>query len=217
MGAEAIVFDLDGTLLNTLDDIADSANCALEANGFPSHPTEAFRHYVGEGVKNLFKRALPKSESSEAAIAACVESFQVLYSDRWHVQTKPYPGVPELLDELSEIGLPITVLSNKPDDFTKQCVNRFFPEWRFSMVLGHRENRPLKPHPAGARHIAATLGVAGKDILFLGDSGVDMRTALASGMIPIGASWGFRSTKELLENGARAVISHPLELLQWAI
>ena len=215
MGAEAIIFDLDGTLIDTLDDIADSANCALRANGFPTHPTEAFRLYVGEGVETLFERALPAGKSDTATIAACVKSYQARYKDRWHIQSKPYPGIPELLDELSEMQLPIAVFSNKPDGFTKQCINRFFPGCRFSIVLGHRNGTPLKPHPSGAYYIASEIGVPPANTLFLGDSGVDMKTARASGMTPIGALWGFRSKEELLESGAKAVIDHPSESLQW--
>ncbi len=209
----AVLFDLDGTLLDTLADIAHSANDALEGLGFPTHEIASYRLFVGEGLRMLFRRALPAESRTEAAIDRCAEGFREAYGRQWNVRTRPYDGIPDLLDALTARGTRMAVLSNKPDLFTKRCVDEYLPQYPFQMVLGHRDGVPRKPDPAGANEILDALDVRPEQAAYLGDSATDMKTALGVGAYAVGALWGFRSRDELQENGAEAVISHPMELL----
>jgi len=210
----AVLFDLDGTLLDTLADLADSMNAALEGLGFPRHPVEAYRYFVGDGVKMLVARALPERHRSEETIGRTAESMRTEYARRWDCKTRPYEGIPELLSALSERGVAMAVLSNKPDDSTKLCVSRLLPDWRFAAVQGVSETVLPKPDPTGAEHVTRGLGIPAGEFLYLGDTDTDMKTAVAAGMFPVGAAWGFRTADELRANGARAVIDRPTELLE---
>lgn len=213
MRFQAVVFDLDGTLLNTLEDIAHSANSALVRYGFPSHGVDEYRYFVGEGLTMLISRALPAEKRNDDIVSDCVKAFNENYSRNWNVNTTPYQGVLELLNELTAKHLKMAILSNKPDDSTKHCVRELLPYKSFEMVLGQREGTPRKPDPAGALEIAETLGIAPPQFLYLGDSGIDMQTATRAGMFPVGALWGFRSAEELRTHGAQVVIDRPMELL----
>ena len=176
-----MLFDLDGTLLDTLEDIARSANQVLEEQGFPAHPLDAYRQFIGDGIGNLFQRAFPTGvpRDDPALVARCVEGFRETYGRGWNVATRPYPGIPELLDALVSRSLGLAVLSNKPDAFIRQCVDEYLARWPFRAVFGDREGVPRKPDPAGALEAAGRLGVSPEAILYLGDSSVDMTTAVA--------------------------------------
>lgn len=212
MPLNAVIFDLDGTLLNTLADIGDSANGALEKRGFPAHPLESYRNFIGDGAGQLIRRVLPEESRDEALIQACLEDFQREYGRNWNVQTKPYPGVPEMLDLVVSSGLIPAVLSNKPDKFTQKCVNELLPKWRFEVILGASGAFPRKPDPAGALEVARRLNIAPAQFLYVGDSGVDMQTAVAAGMFAVGVLWGFRGREELRQGGAQVLIEHPMEI-----
>jgi phosphoglycolate phosphatase len=209
----AVIFDLDGTLLDTLADIADAMNAALERMGFPGHETPAYRYLTGDGVRALAERSIPGPAKDEAAVAACIQGFRSQYAERWGTKTRPYPGILELLTELSERRIKLSVLSNKLDEFTRRAVRDFLPGFEFSFIIGAKPDRPPKPDPAGALLISSGIGIPPSQIIYLGDTGVDMLTAVRAGMFPVGALWGFRDEKELRENGAGAVISNPGELL----
>ncbi|OGR03549.1 MAG: HAD family hydrolase [Deltaproteobacteria bacterium RIFOXYD12_FULL_50_9] len=210
---EAVIFDLDGTLLDTLADLADSVNRVLLGKGLPDHPLDAYRYFVGEGATMLIRRALPKSHQDEATIQAFLNCFIADYSKNWHVSTRPYPGIPEMLTQLASRDLQLAVLSNKPDDFTKLCVTRFLPATGFAAVFGQRPETARKPDPAGALAIARLLDLPPAAFLYLGDTGIDMETAKVAGMFAVGATWGFRPAAELLQHGAQEVINHPAELI----
>jgi phosphoglycolate phosphatase len=210
----AVLFDLDGTLLDTLEDIADSANAVLAPLGLPTHPLAAYKLFVGEGVRRLFERALPQDQRDAAIVALCAENFNDEYGRRWNANSRPYDGILPLLVQLTAKRLPLAILSNKPQAFTEQCVNHFFPSGTFTIVLGQRAGIPPKPDPAGAIEIARGLSLPPGTIAYLGDSNIDMQTAVRAGMHPIGAAWGFRSREELLASGAAAVIEGPAELLK---
>ncbi|NUO08817.1 MAG: HAD family hydrolase [Candidatus Brocadia sp.] len=210
---EAILFDLDGTLLDTLEDLANAANNVLERNGFPTHDMDAYRYMVGDGAVVLMRRAIPEARRDDTTIHDCVQAFREEYGRCWNVKTRPYDGVPEMLDTVAAHGLKMAVLSNKPDDFTKQCVTEFLPHWTFCMVLGQHDSLPLKPDPAGAKEIAKCLNVPPPNFIYLGDTAIDMKTAVATGMFPVGALWGFRTAPELLEGGARVLIKRPMDVL----
>ncbi len=210
---EAIIFDLDGTLLDTLEDIGAAVNRVLEKRNVPVHPMEAYRKFVGDGARQLVERALPDGMRSEAVIQTFLEAFLEDYGRNWNVNTRPYPGVEAMLDELARRRLKMAVLSNKPHAFTQQCVKELLSRWRFDAIVGDSEGLPKKPHPAGALRIAESLHVPPERILYLGDSDVDMKTAVAARMYPVGALWGFRSREELVANGAEATIEHPQDVV----
>ena len=215
MKIEGIIFDLDGTLLDTLEDIADTANQMLRKHGFPIHELNEYRYLVGDGIKTLIYRSLPAENRQEQTIQDCLITYREYYERNWNVHTQPYAGVPELLQALAKTPLKTAVLSNKKHEFTVRCAQAFLPDHAFALVLGHREGKSaLKPDPACALEIAQQLGIAPERFLFMGDTGIDMQTALAAGMFPVGALWGFREKEELLQSGAKAIIAQPLELLK---
>lgn len=210
----AVLFDLDGTLLDTLSDIAGALNRVLAARGLPTHPVPAYRLMVGSGMSVLVERALPAEARSDDALRAAVErEAREAYAAEPVVRTRPYDGVRELLVQLRSRDVVLAVLSNKPDAMVAHVVERFFGASGFAAVRGHVERTPPKPDPSGARELLAFIGVGAADALYLGDSDVDMETARRSGMTPVGAAWGFRGEAELRAAGAAAVIHHPGELV----
>lgn len=213
MKFKGVVFDLDGTLLNTIEDLAGSANTILQRRGYPVHDVEKYKYFVGNGIAELLRRALPSYIKDENLISQCVDDMREEYNKRMTLKTRPYPGIPELLDRLAELGIKMAILSNKPHPATKLITAQLLSKWEFDSVLGERPDVPRKPDPKGAFETAKHLEIMPEDILYLGDSGVDMVTANNAGMYGVGAAWGFRTADELKENGAKAVIHNPLELL----
>jgi phosphoglycolate phosphatase len=211
MRYSAIMFDLDGTLADTLADIATAANAVLIALGRPTHDVAAYRRFVGHGARWLFEQALGETHHDLAARAKTM--LESHFAEHGHPLTQPYAGVTDMLDALSERGVVMTVLSNKPDAAAKHTVDAQFGRWTFAKVLGHREDLPLKPDPASARLICDELNIAASQWLYLGDSEVDMQTAKAASMFAVGATWGFRDRDELLAAGADRLIDHPSQLL----
>jgi phosphoglycolate phosphatase len=204
---------LDGTLLDTLTDIAVSANLVLESLGYPPHELDGYREYVGAGVRVLFERALPDGAADDATVSRCAELFRDEYGRHWNVATRPYDGIAELLEAVVQRGVKMAVLSNKPDAFTRRCVEHYLSAWPIDPVLGQREGIPRKPDPAGVLEILESWKTPADRCLYLGDSNIDMQTAVAAGVYAVGATWGFRSAEELLSSGARRLIEHPLDLL----
>ncbi len=213
MNYKAVLFDLDGTLLDTLEDIACSMNATLSNAGFPTHPVEAYRGFVGAGIANLVRRALPERCADERTVQQHVSAMIDEYGKRWADNTKPYPEIPELLNELTARKIKMAVLSNKMEDFTKEMVKTLLGDWRFEEVLGAQPAMPQKPDPAGALFISRQCGIRPEECLYLGDSNIDMQTAVNAGMHPIGALWGFQTADQLLAAGAQKLIAKPLELL----
>lgn len=213
MKFRAIIFDLDGTLLNTLEDLANSMNSVLVRFGFPAWEVEKYKYFIGNGIGNLVRKVLPPGSCNEATVAVCLAAFREEYGRRWAEKTRPYDGIPELLDELVKRNMQMAVLSNKADNFTRQIVAGLLPRWKFNAVFGERSSVPKKPDPVAAIEIAQLFGIPAGNFLYLGDTGIDMKTANAAGMYAVGALWGFRNAEELLENGAKALIAKPQELL----
>jgi phosphoglycolate phosphatase len=213
MKYKAILFDLDGTLLDTLEDIADSMNAVLVQSGFPAHPVDSYRTLVGDGIVNLVHRALPEERRNDKTVSECVASMRDEYSRRWDNKSRPFPGVEEMLNRLTEIGAPISIFSNKPHDFTILTVEKLLPHWSFLSVQGIREGNPMKPDPSVPLEIARTISIKPSQFVYTGDTSTDMKTAVAAGMFPVGVTWGFRSAEELKQHGARKLISEPSELL----
>jgi phosphoglycolate phosphatase len=213
MSFRAVVFDLDGTLLDTYEDLADSLNAVLAAMGRLPLPAESVKDYIGDGVEALVRRALGDAASPEN-VTRCAAMFREEYGRRWACKTRPFEGVVELIASLEARKVPIGVLSNKPDAFTQNCVAKLLPADAFDVVLGAKPEIPRKPDPAGARWMAERLGVRPEETLYLGDTATDMQTAVSAGMAAIGATWGYRSADELMAHGAARLISKPEELLQ---
>jgi phosphoglycolate phosphatase len=211
----AVLFDLDGTLLNTLQDIADSVNKGLEYLGFPQHNTEAYKNLVGEGREVLAQRALPENHRDNGTVHKLLAYINAEYTAHWADNTRPYPGIPELLDALTANDIKMTVLSNKADDLTKMNVSKMLSRWRFALIVGSKPAVPNKPDPTAALQIVKQLDISPAEFLYLGDSGIDMETAKGAGMYPVGALWGFRSAEELLAAGAKALIKQPQALLNF--
>lgn len=210
----ALIFDLDGTLLNTLEDIASSGNTVLARHGFPGHDLDDYRYFVGEGSAMLVERMLPAGKRDDNSVKLYLGEYSEEYSRNWNMTTKPYDGVPEVLDGLKALGLKLAVLSNKQDEDTKKCVTEFLPDGSFDIVMGYNGAIPHKPDPTGALQIADLLNVVPEQILYVGDTAIDMKTAVAAGMFPVGAVWGFRSSQELKDNGAQILIERPQEILR---
>jgi phosphoglycolate phosphatase len=210
----AVIFDLDGTLLDTIDDLADSMNHVLQESELPEHPVEAYFRFIGNGMAKLVERALPEEFRVDAGqLATFTEAFRVAYEARWNQKSKPYDGIPEVLDALVAAKIPLAVCSNKPDPFTQKCVAQLLPKWDFARVQGHSDAFPRKPDPASTIDIARELAIAPADAWFIGDSDVDMQTAVAAGTKAVGVLWGFRSESELRAAGAAHIVATPGELL----
>jgi len=211
MNPEALIFDLDGTLLDTLKDLAVSVNTVLKNNGFPTHPVDAFRYFVGRGVDYMLRQALPESERSKEKISKYVDEFSRHYARHWADFTQPYPGIPRMLQQLAK-DFPLAVLSNKPHAFTEKCVSQLLGDIPFAFVWGHREAYPRKPEPDSALALAELMQVQPSHILYIGDTSIDMQTANRAGMFAAGVAWGFRPVDELNANGARHIFHHPDEI-----
>ncbi len=211
---QAVLFDADGTLLDSLQDLADSMNATLGRFGFPVHETEKYKYFVGDGMENLVRRTLPDSAALDpSTISKCVETMRDIYAGNWNKKTRPYAGIPELLDGLTDRGIMMTVLSNKPHDFTEKVIGELLPSWNFQIVMGERPAVPRKPDPTSAIEIARRLAIQPENFVYLGDTATDMKTANSAGMYAVGALWGFRTSEELLANGAKKLIHNPTDLL----
>jgi phosphoglycolate phosphatase len=211
----AVVFDLDGTLLDSLRDIADSMNTVLRRLGYPGYSVEDYKRLVGDGVTALIENALPAGAIGRHSVEDVGRMLGQEYVLNWNRHTRPYPGIPRLLDSLQERGVRLNILSNKLEEFTRLAAETFLGRWRFDKVIGFRPDLPRKPDPAGALSIAREAGIPAAEFLYLGDSDTDMQTAVAAGMYPVGALWGFRTEEELRAHGARALVRRPEEILSF--
>ena len=211
-----MIFDLDGTLLNTLDDLADSANFMLESMGFPTHYTEEYKYFVGNGIPKLIERCLPENARSEKFQKQALEIFSKRYGEHYTDKTRPYEGIPEMLDELAENGVKLAVASNKADAFTQALVKRFFGE-RFDIIRGSLPGVPRKPSPEIVYGIMSEIGAEKSETVFVGDSGVDITTAKNAGVRSIGCLWGFRTKEELISAGAVNIAETPEQIPEFTV
>lgn len=210
----AVLFDLDGTLLDTLDDLADSGNAVLLAHGFEAHSVGAYRNFIGDGMGKLVERIFPSEAVADPdVLEQRLQEYKQAYQDRWRNKSKVYDGISELLGKLSEQGIKTGVLTNKAHAFAVKCVEEYFSDHPWDVVLGQREGVPRKPDAAGANDALAEMGVKAEEAIFVGDSSVDMQTAVNAGIKAVGVSWGFRGREELIANGASLVIDAPRELV----
>ena len=207
-----VMFDLDGTLLNTLEDLADSVNFALNINSYPVHDYEDYNNMVGKGAYNLITQALPEDARNEEIIKKVLNDFSNSYAKNSAVKTRVYDGIIEALKRVEETGVAMAVLSNKPDRYMEDIKQRYFDDINFKAFRGKREGIPVKPDPSGAELIASEIGVTLENSIYIGDSSVDIETAKNTGMFACGVLWGFRTKKELLEYGADLIVDNPSEL-----
>lgn len=213
MEYKAVMFDLDGTLLDTIDDLADSMNIVLQRYGFPSYNVNDYCNFIGSGLKHLVNMSLPEAVRNEANINKFTEELNDEYRRLWDNKTKIYEGVEELLNELEEKSITKVILSNKPDEFVQVICKKYFSKWDFKYISGSFSDKPRKPNPKMAIEITRKLDIKPEHFVYMGDSGIDMKTANAAGMYAVGCLWGFREADELLKYGAKKLISSPYELL----
>lgn len=212
MNTKLVIFDLDGTLLNTIGDLAVACNAMLALRALPQHTYEEYCHFVGNGILRLVERALPEPLRTPENVALARADFVKYYTEHIDVHTKPYAGIPELIDDLHRRGILLAVASNKFQAGTEKLIRLFFPAAPFAVVFGQREGVPLKPDPAVVGEILARTGVTREETLYVGDSGVDMETAAAAGVRSVGVTWGFRSREELVQAGAQHLVDHPAQI-----
>lgn len=213
MANRAVIFDLDGTLLDTLADLAASVNRVLARRGYPQHDLDEYCWFIGHGSAVLITRALPAAERTPDGIRACLQELLDDYGKNWHTLTRPYEGILDLLQAIAERHIPMAVVTNKPHRFAALMIGHYFGRTSFCSVAGQRDGIPKKPDPSQALTAARNMGAPAESCIFLGDSAVDMETARRAGMIAVGAGWGFRPAAELHEAGAMHVIDHPLDLI----
>jgi len=211
---QAVLFDLDGTLLDTIGDIADSMNLALQNRDLPQNDEETYKTFIGQGIREFVTRSIPANKSNDELVLSLIGEMRAEYHKRWNNKTCPYTGIPELLNDLSHRNIRMAVLSNKPDDFTKMMIREMLPEWHFELVIGARKNVPRKPDPAGAIEIAEKFNLSPAQCVYVGDSETDIEMAISAGMLPVGVSWGFRTKNQLTESGAVMVLDKPPDLLE---
>jgi phosphoglycolate phosphatase len=214
MLTQLVIFDLDGTLIDSIGDLADAMNAVLDELGHSVHPRDDYRFLVGDGIEILVRRALPPEVIEETNIADVVSQMRQEYSTRWVATTRPFPKIPELLVELQSRQIRTVVLSNKPDFATLKIVGELFADDPFEIVRGARDGVPLKPDPTSALEIVSELGLSAARSVFVGDTPVDIKTGRNARIRTVGVTWGFREADELLESGADHIIDTPLELLE---
>lgn len=205
---KAVIFDLDGTLVDSLQDLCDSANYALEKFGFPIHEKEKYKYFVGDGIPKLIERVIPRESFTQEIHTKVLKTFMERYRSHYLDKTSPYEGIVQSLCKLKEKGIKTAVVSNKADEMAQRVVDKIF-SGEFSYVTGKREDYPLKPDPALTIKIMKDLGVEPEECVFLGDSGMDMATAKNAGCVAIGVLWGFRTAEELRANGAQYLLDSP--------
>lgn len=214
MKFKAVIFDLDGTLLNTIDDIADAINEVLAKRGFPTHDVDTYIRVIGAGIEDLISRVLPEQHRDEETIAVCLADAYAVYGNQRREKTKPYDGIVELLDELVRREIKMAVLSNKPHASAVRQIMQYFPSHSFVRVEGAKPDRTLKPLPDVAHDILREMNVQPSETIMVGDVEMDVLVAINAGMYSVGVSWGFRTRVELLAAGAKRIIDEPRELLR---
>lgn len=212
---QGVIFDLDGTLLDTLACIGTAFNQALKETGYPTHPIQDFKDFIGDGVFKCAERALPVNARQPTTIDALVALERRLYEMFWRREIAIYDGIPELLAALRARSIPTAVLTNKDQDAANACLIECFPQHSFDCVLGYTGAYPHKPDPACGAAVIKTLGLRPDELMMVGDTPVDLATARACSLFAVGVSWGFRSRETLTAAGADVLIEHPLELLHY--
>lgn len=212
---KTIIFDLDGTLIESMTSIVSSMNLLLKNKGFTPHTFENYRMFVGDGVEKLVERSIPVAEKDK--LEKYTKEYIDIYTKTWRERTVPFDGIVDMLKEFQSTGINLNILSNKRDDLTRLQVRELFSDIRFHNVRGAIKGVPKKPDPSVAMEMMANSGSVPAETVFIGDSGVDMQTGLRGNMTPVGVSWGFRSREELLENGAEFIANNSFELKDYIL
>jgi phosphoglycolate phosphatase len=210
---QAVIFDLDGTLVDSIHDIADAMNRTLMKYDFPIHSYDDYRYFVGEGLRKLVFNALPEGKKTESRVDECFHAILEDYLENYLVKSKLYDEIGDLLDILSNRKIKMAILSNKADAITQKICRILLSAWNFDVILGATDHFPCKPNPKSALFIAENLDILPENILYVGDTGIDMETANRAGMFAVGVTWGFRKREELEQSGAKKIIDNPLDLL----
>ena len=210
---KAVIFDLDGTLLNSLIDIMDSVNIVLKEHNLPTHSLDDYKMFIGNGIEVLAKKSL-QDKYSNINFDDFLMRVKEIYSERQILKTKPYDGITKMLKSLNDLSIKIAILSNKPNEFTKHVVNHFFNDINFEIILGSRKDVPRKPNPQAVFEILENLNIEKDNAIFVGDTSTDMQTGKNAGLKTIGVSWGFRSVNELKDNGADFIVNNPNEIIK---
>jgi len=209
---KAVIFDLDGTLVNSIKSISDSMNFILKKYGFPTHSDEKYKIFVGEGMDELVHRALPENEIKNRDIDRFIKEYREIYGKFWRKSIKPFPGIISMLKELNKKKISLFVLSNKSDHYTKLQVKELFGDINFINIYGAVEGIPRKPDPSAAVKMLKKNNISPSETAFVGDTSIDIITALNGNMKPIGVSWGFRTKKELNDSGAEKILKKPADI-----
>ena len=213
MKFKGVIFDLDGTLVDSLEDIADAMNSVLQNDNYPTHSYQEYQYFIGSGLRNLVYKSLPDRHNSETQIEHYYQLMVEEYSNNCTHRTKPYDGIIELLNSLLDLNMKLSVFSNKSSDLTKKIVNELFPRY-FNPIVGLSLESLKKPNPFEALEISKSLGLQPEEMIFVGDSGIDMQTATNANMHAVGVFWGYRPEIELIANGAKQILNHPTDLIQ---
>jgi phosphoglycolate phosphatase len=213
MKFKSVIFDLDGTLIDSIQDIADSSNIMLKQNGFKTHPVESYISWIGNGARLLIERTIPEIKDP-AKIDKLLNEYRSIYEENCLIKTKIYASMDRFLDSLTLLNIPISILTNKPHSETLKITDNLLKNWNFKFILGQREGYPKKPDPKVAIEIANELNIDPKEFLFIGDSSTDIRTALAAGMKPVGVNWGYGTNGSMKEAGGKIFYDNPEDLLQ---
>jgi len=216
MRFQGTIFDLDGTLLDTIEDITTTLNLVMSRNGFRNYSIAECKLLVGDGMEVLVKRAVPEISEDPEAVKRLIQEYRQEYARAWRKNSRPYPGVLKVLRQLKQAGIKTAVLSNKSHEFTELMVKELlaFP---FEIIRGAMPGVPVKPDPEPAYLVLRDLKLQASEVVFVGDSSVDMETAVRAGIFPAGALWGFREAQELIESGARVLLKNPWELLSFIL
>jgi phosphoglycolate phosphatase len=213
MKFKGIIFDLDGTLVNSLEDISDAMNKVLTTLNYPTHTYDTYQYFIGSGLRNLVSKALPATNNSDDEIESCFECMVDEYTKICTLKTKPYEGIIELLENLTSQNIKMAVFSNKADELTKKIASEIFPK-QFDTAIGLSTEALKKPNPFEAIEISKKWNLKPEEILFVGDSDIDMKTAVNANMFPVGVTWGYRTEEELKSSGAKVVINNASELIE---
>lgn len=211
---KGVIFDLDGTLVNSLEDISNAINTVLKQHGFPTHSVQDCQSFIGHGVRDLVVKALPKENQNEEWISRCFHEMLAVYRENCTIKTTMYEGIIDLLDELTARKFKLAVFSNKADELTKKVVKAVFPKWNFEVVAGLKVEALKKPNPTVAIEISEKLAIPVEQLIFVGDTDVDIITAKNAGMHPVGVVWGYRTKEELIASGAKYILENPLDLIK---
>lgn len=213
MKFKGIIFDLDGTLVNSLEDISDAMNTVLKGLNYPTHTYDTYQYFIGSGLRNLVSKALPATNNSDEQIEICFECMINEYREICTLKTKPYEGIVELLENLTSQNIKMAVFSNKADELTKKIASEIFPN-HFDTAVGLSTEALKKPNPFEALEIGKKWNLKPEEILFVGDSDIDMQTAVNANMFPVGVTWGYRTEEELKKSGAKMVVNTASELIE---